>query len=413
MTLHIPILDFDHLKEKTVLLRVDFNVPLKNGKVMDNSRIRTALPTIKKLLHAKARIIILSHLGRPKGKYDPSLSLKPVYMDLCKLLARTQIMFADTPITSPAFKRSAQSLHPQEILMAENIRFYPEEEKNDPLFAKHLAALGDIYVNDAFSASHRAHASVEALPRLLPHYAGILFQQEVQTLEKLLHTPTHPVIAIVSGAKVSTKLVLLENLIKKMDIIIVGGGIANTFLLAQGHPIGCSLSEPDLVEKCQYILQQARREKCKILLPVDTVVTTGGEKGRDTHNIQTSIINLATSSLQNNYVIMDIGPATIQLICEAIDQCKTLVWNGPLGVVEKEPFENGSYTLAHHIAERTKSHKLISIIGGGDTAAFLQHTKFFHDFSYVSMAGGAFLEWLEGKELPGIKALMSKHPSFS
>ncbi|MEI8320908.1 MAG: phosphoglycerate kinase [Alphaproteobacteria bacterium] len=399
MTQKIPTLDSFDFADKTVLLRVDFNVPMgPHNTVADNSRIKAVLPTIQELLAKHAKIIILSHLGRPEGKPDPTLSLRPVFEEFKKLLPGKIALHFCPETVGPQVEKLSHTLKVQEILFLENIRFHPEEESNDPKFAKTLAQLGDIYVNDAFSVSHRPHASVEALPRLLPHCAGRLFEKEVHVLESLLTHPKRPVMAILGGAKVSTKLKLIENLIDKMDVIALGGGMANTFLLAQKQPIGKSLAEPALVPECLRILEKAHKKGCTLILPTDVVIAPATDGKEHT--------TVSVGHVSENQMILDLGPKTIQVINDAIDTAQTLVWNGPVGLAEIHPFDRGTKALAQHIVQRTETHHLMSVGGGGDTASILEHLHLLEKFTYVSMAGGAFLEWMEGKTLPGVAALM-------
>ncbi len=398
--MHLPTLDSFNFTDKVVLLRTDFNVPLEGTKITDISRIQATLPTIKELLAKKAKIIILSHLGRPAGKKDSLFSLQPIAAELAGLVGtEAKVIFCDETI-GPAVEQLVHHLKSGEILFLENLRFYEGEEKNAPDFAAALARLGDIYVNDAFSVSHRAHASVDGLPRLLPHCAGRLFEKEVTILESLLSHPQKPVMAILGGAKVSTKLELIENLIDKMDILAIGGGMANTFLLAQGYAIGKSLAEPSLVPQCITILEKAHQKKCHIILPQDVIVATSPQAAQ----IETLPLS---HPLHPDQMILDIGPATVKAICTQIDHAHTLVWNGPVGLFEITPFDKGTHALARHIATCTSASHLMSVAGGGDTASALQHMNLFDQFTYVSMAGGAFLEWLEGKKLPGVEALRS------
>lgn len=388
---------------KTVLLRADLNVPMKDGLVTDDARLTRLLPTLKELAQAKAKIVILSHFGRPPldssgGQRNPKYSLRSVAAELQKIWGQP-VAFADDCI-GPTASAAVKALPPGQILVLENTRFYPGEEANDPAFAAQLAALGDVYVNDAFSAAHRAHASTEAIARLLPCAAGRLMQAELTALEKALSKPEHPVAALVGGSKISTKLDLLENLVSKVDILVLGGGMANTFLAAQGVNVGKSLYEPDMLDTARAIASRAASRSCKILLPKDGVVATA---------LQANIITrtVSVSAVPADCMILDIGSQSEKEIAETLATCKTLVWNGPLGAFEFPPFDHATVAIAQVVALLTKQGKLLSVAGGGDTVAALTHAKTLDEFSYVSTAGGAFLEWLEGKTLPGVAALMS------
>ena len=383
----IKTLDPINVENKTVLVRVDFNVPMKDGRITDVTRIVESLPTLLELHKKGAKIILISHLGRPKGK-DSALSLKPVAEELQRHMKSTAIHFSTIENYTP------QS--PGDITLLENIRFYPEEEQDDDTLAQKLASLADIYVNDAFSVSHRAHASVSAITRYLPSYAGRLLGKEITTLEETLTHPARPLMAIVGGAKISTKLSLLKNLASRVQILALGGGMANTFLHALGYGVGASLCERDMAEEALSILEILKQNNCQVILPQDVAIA---------QNLQgvSKIVDIA--SMPDDQMILDIGPKTAQAMMEAIDRSKTLVWNGELGVTEISPFDHGTTTVACHVALRTKEHALKSIAGGGDTVAALKHAQCFDDFTYVSMAGGAFLEWLEGDTLPGIEAL--------
>jgi phosphoglycerate kinase len=376
------------------LVRVDFNVPMANGKVTDDTRLRAAIPTIKELQAKNAAVVLMAHFDRPKGKVVPGMSLKPLVEPLSIRLG-TQVKFADD-LDNPHL--AAEALKPGEILLLENLRFKPGEEANDPKFADTLAHCGDYFVNDAFSAAHRAHASTEGLARKLPAYAGRTMQAELEALGKALETPKRPVIAIVGGAKVSTKLELLENLIAKVDALVIGGAMANTFLFAQGIRIGKSLAEKDMADTARRILNKAEDANCAIILPVDAVVA---------YHFQANAPSFAygLDAIPGDGMILDVGPQSIERIKGAIDDAATLVWNGPLGAFELPPFDQGTVTIARYAAEHTRTHKLVSVAGGGDTVAALNAAQVASRFTYVSTAGGAFLEWLEGRKLPGVEAL--------
>ncbi|TDR94642.1 phosphoglycerate kinase [Enterovirga rhinocerotis] len=388
--------DAGNLRGKRVLVRVDLNVPMENGRVTDATRIERILPTIRDIASHGGRVILLAHFGRPKGKRVESESLGPVRAELAKLLGQP-VGFADDCIGEAA-ERAVASLEDGGVLLLENTRFHAGEEKNDPDFAKKLAALGDLYVNDAFSAAHRAHASTEALAHLLPSYAGRTMQAELEALQKGLEAPEHPVVAIVGGAKVSTKIDLLENLVAKVDALVIGGGMANTFLNAIDVNVGRSLCEADLAPTAQRILEKAKETGCAIILPVDGVVAKEFKAGAEHHTY-------GVDAIPSDGMILDVGAQSIDRVNAAIDDAKTLVWNGPLGAFEIAPFDQGTVAAARHAAARTKAGKLVSVAGGGDTVAALNHAGVGEDFTYVSTAGGAFLEWLEGKELPGVEAL--------
>ncbi len=387
------------VRGKRVLVRADLNVPVKNGRVTDSTRIdRTAL-TLKELLGRGARVLLLAHFGRPDGKRVPEMSLRPVLEPLSKALGGKPVAFAEDCIGDPA-RKAAAALKDGEIALLENLRFHAAEEKNDPLFARELASLGDFYVNDAFSCAHRAHASTEAIARLLPSAAGRLMESELDHLSKALENPARPVAAIVGGAKISTKLDLLGNLVKKVDVLVIGGAMANTFLAAQGLEIGASLAERDMAETARQILLTARAEHCEILLPTDVVVAADLKPNLPTKT-------LAVTEVGKEDRIFDIGPATVTAIIERLAACRTLVWNGPVGAFETPPFEAATVAIAKAAANLTAEGKLLTVAGGGDTVAALAQAGVVEKFTYVSTAGGAFLEWLEGKDLPGVGALKS------
>ena len=385
------------LAGKTALVRVDFNVPMENGKVTEDTRLRVALPTINRLRDAGARVALLAHFDRPKGKVVPSMSLRSVVDDLEHLLG-APVRFATDCVGDEA-RAMIADLPLGGVVLLENVRFHSGEEANEPAFAAQLAELGDVYVNDAFSAAHRAHASTEGLARLLPAYAGESMRRELEALDAALGNPQKPVIGIVGGAKVSTKLDLLKNLVGKLDRLAIGGGMANTFLFAQGVDIGGSLAERDMADTALEILAEATARGCEILLPVDFVVATEVKPGADARAIA------AGQPLSAEDKILDAGPVTVARLTAAIDASKTLIWNGPLGVFEVPPFDAATVAVAHHVAARTRGGHLVAVGGGGDTVAALHHAGVADDMTFVSTAGGAFLEWMEGKPLPGVEAL--------
>ena len=391
-------LDQADLKNKRVLLRVDLNVPMENGRVTDATRIERVAPTITEIADKGGKVIILAHFGRPKGR-DEKDSLRPVATALSHVLKRP-VEFADDCIGATA-KTAIDAMNPGDILVLENTRFHKEEEKNDHAFVQKLADLGDIYVNDAFSAAHRAHASTEGLGHKLPAYAGRTMQVELDALSKALVAPAKPVIAIVGGAKVSTKIDLLENLVGRVDALVIGGGMANTFLHAQGIGIGKSLAERDLADTARRIMDKADAAKCAIILPVDAVVAFKFEANAPSQTY-------GLDAIPDDGMILDLGPLSIERVNRAIDDARTLLWNGPLGAFELQPFDRGTVAAARHAADRTEAGKLVSIAGGGDTVAALNHAQVADNFSYISTAGGAFLEFCEGKALPGVEVLRAK-----
>jgi phosphoglycerate kinase len=383
---------------KRVVVRADLNVPAKDGKVTDATRIERSAGTIRELAGNGARVIILSHFGRPKGheeKYSQKLLLEP----LAKAIGRPVAWAAD--VIGPDAVEAVNKMKDGDVLLMENVRFHPEEEKNDPTFARHLADLGDAYVNDAFSAAHRAHASTESIARMLPAYAGRLMQAELEALGKALEHPQKPVAAVVGGAKVSTKLDLLSNLVSKVDTLIIGGGMANTFLFAQGVEVGKSLCEKELADTARSIMGKAKAAGCTILLPTDVVVADSLAE-----NVPTQVVPV--KAVPADKMVLDTGPDSAVAAVDAISSAKTLVWNGPLGAFEVAPFDAATNKVAQAAAQRTKDGKLLTVAGGGDTVAALAKAGVEETFSYVSTAGGAFLEWLEGKELPGVAALKPK-----
>ncbi|HEX2751943.1 MAG TPA: phosphoglycerate kinase [Alphaproteobacteria bacterium] len=383
---------------KTVLLRADLNVPMKDGTVTDATRIERLVPTIKELAGAGAKVVILSHFGRPRGK-EPALTLRP----LSKALAHAcglEVAFADDCV-GPLAEAAIKNLPQGGLLLLENVRFYPEEEKNDAAFAAELARLGDVYVNDAFSCAHRAHASTEALARLLPAYAGRLMEAELTALEKALEKPQHPVVAIVGGAKISTKLDLLNNLVQKIDILVLGGGMANTFLAALEHPVGKSLCEHEMKDQAQTIMKTATENACRILLPVDA-------KTAKEFKAHTAVEVRHVEDIRDDDMMLDIGPESVNLIETMLGKARTVLWNGPVGAFETAPFDESTVRLAQTVARLTETGQLVSVAGGGDTVAALAHAGVEEKMTYVSTAGGAFLEWLEGKTLPGVQILFDR-----
>jgi phosphoglycerate kinase len=388
-------LDDVDVKGKRVLLRVDLNVPMEQGRVTDATRLERVAPTITEISAKGGKVILLAHFGRPKGR-DPKASLKPVAAALSEVIKKP-VAFAEDCVGEVAAKAIA-AMKAGDILCLENTRFHQEEEKNDPEFAAELAKLGDIWVNDAFSAAHRAHASTEGLGHKLPAYAGRTMQAELDALNKALEAPAKPVIAIIGGAKVSTKIDLLENLVSKVDALVIGGGMANTFLHAQGVGIGKSLAEKDLAATALRIVEKAEASNCAIILPVDAVVAFQFTANSPSHAY-------GLDAIPSDGMILDVGPQSVARTRAAIDDAATLVWNGPLGAFEMPPFDRGTMVAARHAAERTRAKKLISVAGGGDTVAALNQAGVAGDFTYVSTAGGAFLEWMEGKPLPGVEVL--------
>jgi len=391
-------LDHADVKGQRVLVRADLNVPSENGVVTDPTRIERMAPSIVELADKGAKVILLSHFGRPKGR-DAKDSLKPVAAEVAHTLKRP-IRFVDDCIGEAA-ERAVAEMKPGDFLCLENTRFYAGEEKNDPAFVAALARLGDIFVNDAFSVSHRAHASTEGLAHVLPAFAGRTLQAELEAFEKVLDKPARPVAAIVGGAKISTKLDLLGNLLPRVDVLIIGGAMANTFLMALGKKVGRSLVERDLVDTAQRIMDEAKAAKRELVLPVDAVVAEKLEAGAPTRVVDIDHVG-------EKDMILDIGPRSIEYVCSVLARAKTLVWNGPFGAFETEPFDTGTVEVAEAAAELTAAGKLVSVAGGGDTVAALNVAGVTDRLTYVSTAGGAFLEWLEGKPLPGVEALRIK-----
>ena len=384
------------LRGKRVLVRADLNVPVRDGKVSDATRLARLVPGLQALAKRGAKVIVMSHFGRPKGGPDPQYSLKPVAEELGTLLGRP-VAFAGDCIGEPAAK-VVGALRDGEVAVLENLRFHKGEEKNDPAFAKALAALGDIFVGDAFSSAHRAHASTEAIAHLLPAYAGPLMIEEINALVGVLEKPERPVAAVIGGAKVSTKIEVLTNLAAKVDKLIIGGAMANTFFLAEGVEIGKSLAEPDLAKTALEIMHAAKQRHCEVILPHDFVVAAKLEAGAPSRVV-------VTLEAPSELMILDVGPKTVGHYTDMLGSSRTLLWNGPLGAFEVAPFGEGTFALARAAAKLTKAGKLKSVAGGGDTVAALNAAGVTDDFSYVSTAGGAFLEWLEGRELPGVAAL--------
>jgi phosphoglycerate kinase len=399
MTHPFRTLDDAALKGKRVLLRVDLNVPMENGKVSDATRIERVLPTIREISDKGGKVILLAHFGRPKGGPDEANSLKPVAGAVAALLGRP-VGFASDCIGDVPAAAIAQ-MKDGDVILLENTRFHKQEEKNDPAFVEALAKLGDLYVNDAFSAAHRAHASTEGVAHKLPAYAGRAMQQELEALTLALGSPVRPVAAIVGGAKVSSKLDLLGNLVKKVDTLVIGGGMANTFLFAQGKAVGKSLCEKDLADTARSILETAKGANCRILLPVDVNVAKEFKAHAAARFVD-------VDHIADDEMALDIGPKSIVAVEEALASTKTLVWNGPFGAFEMQPFDAATMQIAKTAAFLTKEGKLKSVGGGGDTVSALNAAGVADDMTYVSTAGGAFLEWMEGKALPGVEALRAK-----
>ncbi|KAA0597882.1 phosphoglycerate kinase [Azospirillum lipoferum] len=381
---------------KTVLVRADLNVPMQDGKVSDTTRIDRLAPTLKELSSKGAKVVVLSHFGRPKNGPDTKNSLRNV-LDALSAAVGQKVAFAEDCVGEKA-KEAIAKVHEGAIVLLENTRFHAEEEKNDPAFARQMAELGDLYVNDAFSAAHRAHASTEGVARLLPSAAGRLMEAELKALTLALEKPERPVAAVVGGAKISTKLELLGNMVRKVDLLVLGGGMANTFLFAQGTDVGASLCEKDMADQARAIMATAKEANCEILLPKDFVVAKEFKAGAANRVV-------AFDAIGADEMALDIGPATVEFLGVKLQGAKTIVWNGPLGAFEIQPFDAGTNAVAGLVAARTEAGGLLSVAGGGDTVAALAHAGAEDKFTYVSAAGGAFLEWLEGKELPGVAAL--------
>ncbi|MBU6318314.1 MAG: phosphoglycerate kinase [Alphaproteobacteria bacterium] len=384
------------LTGKTALVRVDFNVPMDHGAVADDTRLRSALPTIEFLASRGARTVLLAHFDRPKGKRVAEMSLKPILAPLSTLLGKS-VAWADDCV-GPAARAAVADLGPGDVALLENVRYHAGEEANDPLFSAELAGLGDIFVNDAFSAAHRAHASTEGIARRLPSFAGLAMERELSALDTALGSPQRPVLGIVGGSKVSTKLDLLKNLVTRLDKLAIGGGMANTFLYAQGHDVGASYCEKDLADTARSIIGLAGRNNCKLFLPIDIVVAEQMAPGAPARV-------RGLGEVDEHERILDAGPETVARLKRAMENSKTLVWNGPLGVFEIPPFDRGTVAAAQHAADLVRQGRLVAVAGGGDTVSALHAAGVADDLSFVSTAGGAFLEWMEGKALPGVEAL--------
>jgi phosphoglycerate kinase len=396
----LTVRDFDPAG-KRVFMRVDFNVPLEDGKVTDDSRIRAALPTLHYLMSHGARVVLASHLGRPDGKVQDGLRLRPVAARLSQLLGRT------VPVTGDALgvgtEDAVKRLRNGEVLLLENLRFHPEEERNDPKFAQQLARYGDVYVNDAFGTAHRAHASTVGVPAILPGYAGLLMEKELEMLGKLLESPERPFAAILGGAKVSDKIKVVDNLLTKIDLLVVGGGMANTFLLATGRSVGKSLAEHDRVDDARRILEAAEKKGVRVVLPVDVVIAKEVTRG-------TEYKTLGVEKLPASWHIVDVGPNTREAIEDALEPAKTVFWNGPLGVFEIPSFAHGTKEVARFLAERAEAGATV-VVGGGDSVAAIEQQGLTGAFTHISTGGGASLEFLEGRELPGVAVLQDRPPS--
>ncbi len=393
---------FNRLKDcvvtnKNVILRVDINVPLLNGKIEDDTRIKAVIPTIKYLAENNAKVILISHFGRPEGKFEPSMSISQLVSHVQKLLGKIKVNFVDDCIGQTVENAVADTNY-GEVIMLENLRFYKQETKNDPEFSRQLASLGHLYVNDAFSCSHRAHASITGIPAILKSAAGFLMEAELDNLTNLLENAKKPMAAVVGGAKVSTKIDLLNSLASKANAIVVGGGMANSFLYAMGKNIGKSLCEKELKDTALKIIATAKVNNCEIILPSDVVVVKEFKAGAANKTV-------SVDDVANDDIIVDIGATSIKNLTKTLETFKTLVWNGPLGAFEMKPFNLGTENFAQEVARLTKEGKLISIAGGGDVVSALNGCNLCDEFTYISTAGGAFLEWLEGKELPGVAAL--------
>lgn len=382
---------------KRVLVRVDLNVPMADGRVTDATRLERVVPTIRSLSDRGARVVVMSHLGRPKGELRQDLTLAPVAEKLGTMLSGISVRFLPECVGA-SVREGVGELVPGEVAVLENLRFHAGEEKNAPDFIESLSEIGDIYVNDAFSTAHRAHASTEGLAHKLPGFAGPLMMAEIDALRAALEKPDRPVAAVIGGAKVSTKIPVLTNMTAKVDVMIIGGGMANTFLMAKGVDVGASLAEPGLLDEARQIIERAKENGCEIVLPLDAVVAKAFEAGAPNQTVD-------VEAVPTEDMILDVGPRSVADLVERIGKCRTLLWNGPLGAFEIEPFGNGTFALAREAARLTKAGSLATIAGGGDTVAALNKAGVTQDFTYVSTAGGAFLEWLEGRELPGIVAL--------
>ena len=389
-------LDSADVKGKRVLCRVDLNLPMADGKVADDTRVRAVAPTIREIADRGGKVILLAHFGRPKGGPEEKYSLRQIVPTVSAVVGRT-VAFAEDCI-GPKAEAAVAAMKDGDILVLENTRFHKGEEKNDPEFTAALARLGDVYVNDAFSAAHRAHASTEGLAHRLPAYAGRSMQAEIEALEGALGSPKRPLVAVIGGAKVSSKIDILENLTAKVDALVIGGGMANTFLVAKGTAVGRSLAEPDLADTVRRIVAAADKAGCAIVLPHDVVVAPEFKAGAPATTVP-------VDAVPADQMILDVGPRSVAAVDQWIDKAATLVWNGPLGAFEVPPFDKATVEAARHAAERTKKGGLLSVAGGGETVAALKHAGAADGFSFVSTAGGAFLEWLEGKALPGVEVL--------
>ena len=387
----------DDLTGKVALVRVDLNLPMNEGRASDVTRVEASAPTILELADAGAKVLLLAHFGRPKGERYSTMSTSIVQGDVERVLGR-EVMFI-SEVSGPVVEQSLAILRPGDIGLLDNVRFWPGEEKNDPEFAKAIAANGDFYVNDAFSAAHRAHATTEGLTHFLPSYAGRAMEKELKALDAALGTPEQPVAAVVGGAKVSTKLAVLENLVGRVQHLIIGGGMANTFLAARGVDVGKSLCEHDLTATASAIMDKADHAGCTVHLPYDVVVAK--EFAANPASLRTCNVHEVAA----DEMILDVGPTAVEALADVLKTCRTLVWNGPLGAFETPPFDAATNALARTAAALTQDGSLVSVAGGGDTVAALNHAGVADGFTYVSTAGGAFLEWMEGRELPGVKAL--------
>jgi len=390
-------LDDIDVRGKRVLLRADLNVPVKDGVVTDATRIERLAPTIEALIEKDAKVVVMSHFGRPDGRPNTAYSLRPLVAPLSRAIGGREVAFASDCIGDEA-KRVVAALRPGQVALLENLRFHKGEEENSPSFARALAELGDVYIDDAFSAAHRAHASIAALAHLLPAAAGKLMEAELAALSAALESPARPVLALVGGAKVSTKLDLLRFVIGKVEVLAIGGAMANTLLFAEGTEVGRSLCERDMADNARRLLALARERNCRVILPEDAVVAAQLAPGTETRTVP-------VGAVPKDMMILDIGPKTVARIAAALEEARTLVWNGPVGAFETPPFDQATVTLAKKAAELTRAGKLLSVAGGGDTVAALAAAGLTDQLSYVSTAGGAFLEWLEGRELPGVAAL--------
>lgn len=389
-------LDDLNVADKVVFVRADLNVPVKDGKITDTTRIDRLVPTLKELVKKGAKVVVASHFGRPKGTPNPEMSLKQIQGALASALGQ-DVTFVDDCI-GPKVAKAVSGMKDGDVVLLENLRFYAEEEKNDPAFAAKLAENIDIYVDDAFSCAHRAHASTEGMAKLKPNAAGRLMQAELEALDAALGTPVRPVAAIVGGAKVSTKLDLLGNLVSRVDVLVIGGGMANTFLYAQGVNVGKSLCEKEMADTAREIMEKAKAAKCEIVLPTDVVVAKEFREGVDTEIVD-------VRNVPDDMMILDIGPKSAEEVIKKLEDCKTVIWNGPVGAFETKPFNKATDMIADAVGKLTVAGKLLSVGGGGDTVSALKKAGVADKMSYLSAAGGAFLEWMEGKTLPGVKVL--------